>query len=225
MRIPDQCGDRPYGSINGQYSVQLNRGNSVANVEIRQKGTTYYNLPTAYYRFLFEYTSNPAEGGIVNFQDTASSLKAALHLSAGNQLLFYDSTGTLKATGTTVLSSGTLYTIDAKIGTGTSVPWEVRINSVVEMSGTANLGGTNNGSLKLGGNVAYTDTYYYDDVAIDAQAYPGLSPQSDAALDGNVAVQGPVGDRIRIKFSSVAGTSGFWMFQPFIQPCLPMRGK
>jgi len=206
-------------ALDGTYSVQLNRNNSIANVEIRKNGTTYYNLPTAYYRFLFEYTSNPAEGGIVNFQDTASGFKCALHLSAANQLMFYDNAGTLQATGTTVLSSGKIYTIDAKIGTGSSAPWEVRINSVVEMSGTANLGTNNNGSIKLGGNVSYTDTYYYDDVAIDAQAYPGLSPLSDGLLDSNVAVQGALGDRFRIKFSSVGGTLGFWAFQPFVQPC------
>ena len=206
-------------ALDGKYSVQLNRSSSVANVDIRANGTTYYNLPTAYYRFLFEYTSNPSEGGIVNFQDTASNYKAALHLSAGNQLLFYDSAGTLQATGTTVLQSGKIYTIDAKVGTGTSAPWEVRINGVVEISGTNNLGTTNNGSIKLGGASAYTDTYYFDDVAIDAQAFPGLSPLSDGALDSNVAVQGAVGDRLRIKFSSVAGSSGFWAFQPFLQPC------
>ena len=44
------------------------------------------------------------------------------------------------------------------------------------MSGTANLGSNNNGSLKLGGNGAYTATYYYDDVAINSQAYPGPVP-------------------------------------------------
>ena len=205
--------------MDGTYCCQLNRNNSVANVEIRRNGATYYNLPTAYYRFLFEFTSNPAEGGIVNFQDTASGYKCALHLSAGNQLLFYDNAGTLKATGHTVLSSGKVYTLDAKIGTGTSAPWEVRINSVIEMSGTANLGTANNGSIKIGGNVTYTDTYYFDDVAIDGQAYPGLSPLSDGALASNVAVQGAVGNHLRIKFSTIGGTSGFWAFQPFVQPC------
>ena len=55
--------------------VQLNRSSSVANVEIRANGTTYYTLPTAYYRFLFQYTSNPSEGGICNFQDNTSTYK------------------------------------------------------------------------------------------------------------------------------------------------------
>src|SRR5262249_12238068 len=66
--------------LDGTFSLQLQRSNSVANYEIRQSSTTYYNLPTAYYSFLFEYTSNPGEGGIVNFLDTGSGFKAALHL-------------------------------------------------------------------------------------------------------------------------------------------------
>ena len=163
-------------ALSGTYSLQLQRSGSVANYEIRQSGTTYYNLPTAYYRFLFEMTSNPGEGGIVNFQDTSSGFKAALHLSAANKLLFYGSTGTLLGTGITTLASGQVYAISAMIGTGANAAWEIRINGSLEMSGTANLGTTDNGSLKLGGNGAYTDTYYYDDVAVNSQAYPGPVP-------------------------------------------------
>jgi hypothetical protein len=163
-------------ALSGTYSLQLLRSGSVANYEIRQSGTTYYNLPTAYYRFLFESTSNPGEGGIVNFQDTSSGFKAALHLNAANKFLFYDATGTVVATGTTTLNSGQVYAISATIGTGSNAAWEIRINGGVEMSGTANLGGNNNGSLKLGGNGAYTTTYDYDDVAINSQAYPGPVP-------------------------------------------------
>jgi hypothetical protein len=155
--------------------LQLQRSGSVANCVIGQSGTT---LPTAYYRFLFETASSTGEGGIVNFQDTFGGLKAALHLSPGtaNKLLFYDSTGTLVATGTTTLNSGQVYAISAIIGTGSAAAWEIRLNGSVEISGTTNLGSNNNGSLKLGGNGAYTTTYYYDDVAINSQAYPGPVP-------------------------------------------------
>src|SRR5439155_6022909 len=159
--------------LDGNYSLQLKRTNSVANVEIRQSGTTYYNLATAYYSFLFEWTSNPGEGGVCNFQDTASGYKCALHLNSAGKLMFYNIAGTLLATGTTALVSGQAYTISAKIGTGSNAAWEVRINGNVEMSGTGNLGTNNNGSIKLGGGSAYTTNYYYDDVAIASQGYPG----------------------------------------------------
>jgi hypothetical protein len=163
-------------ALAGTYSLQLQRNGSVANYEIRQSGTTYYNLPTAYYRFLFEYTSNPGEGGVVNFQDTSSGFKAALHLSASGKLLFIDNTGAVIATGTRTLASGQIYTISAMIGTGSSAAWQILLNGNVEISGTGNLGSNNNGSLKLGGNAAYTATYYYDDIAINSQAFPGPVP-------------------------------------------------
>src|SRR5262249_36191835 len=147
-------------ALDGTDALQLQRSNSVANYEIRQSGTTYYNLATAFYSMLFEYTSNPGEGGIVNFQDTGSGFKAGLHLSAADTLQFFDRNGTLLATGTTVLTAGQVYTLSAKIGTGSNAAWEVRINGTVELSGTGNLGTNNNGSLKLGGNSPYTTTYY-----------------------------------------------------------------
>jgi hypothetical protein len=173
-------------ALDGTSSLQLQRSNSVANYEIRQSGSTYYNLPTAYYSLLFEYTSNPGEGGIVNFQDTGSGFKAALHLSPAGKLLFYDNSGALLATGTTALASGQVYTISAKIGTGSSASWEIRINGTVEISGTGNLGSNNNGSIKLGGNSSYTATYDYDDVAINSQSYPGAVPTGTVqfAIDG-----------------------------------------
>src|SRR5260370_200796 len=131
--------------------------------------------------------SNPSEGGVVNFQDTASGYKAALHLSAAGKLMFYNVSGALLATGTTTLASGQAYTISAKIGTGANAAWEVRINGTVEMSGTGNLGTINNGSIKLGGGSPYTCTYYYDDVAIASLAYPGSIPTGSVSFVVNSA--------------------------------------
>ena len=153
-------------------ALQLQRSNSVANAEIRQSGTTHYNLPTAYYSFLFQFASQTGEGGVVNFQDTASVYKAAIHLNAARRLVFYDANGMALGTGTTALSPNQTYTISAKIGTGASGAWEVRINGNVEMSGNGYLGSGNNGSIKLGGGSPYTTNYYYDDVAISANTYP-----------------------------------------------------
>ena len=153
-------------ALDGKYSLQLQRNNSVANAEIRESGTTYFNLPTASYSFEFEYGSNPGNGGIANFNDTASGYKAALHLSSTDHLLFYDVNGNLLATGSTVLQPNEVYTISAEVGTGSNASWVVRINGNVEISGTGNLGTNNNGALELGGGSAYTTNYYYDDVEI-----------------------------------------------------------
>ena len=92
---------------------RLQELNGLANVEIRQSGTTYYKLPTAFYSFLFQYASQTGEGGIANFQDTSSGYKAALHLSPSGKLLLYDISGNLIATGTTTLNPNQTYTIQS----------------------------------------------------------------------------------------------------------------
>jgi hypothetical protein len=190
-------------ALAGTYSLQLQRSGSVANYEVRQSGTTYYNLPTAYYRFLFDYTSNPGEGGVVNFQDTSSGFKAALHLSASGKLLFIDSTGAVLATGTTTLAAGQVYAISAMIGTGSDAVWQILLDGDPEMSGGGNLGSNNNGSLKLGGNSAYTATYYYDDVAINSQAFSGPVPTGSVQflVDGS-----PYGTPVVLSDGSAAST-------------------
>src|SRR5207302_9941913 len=108
-------------ALDGTSSLQLQRNNSVANYEIRQSGTTYYNLPTAYYSFLFEYQSLPGEteGSICNFQDTTSGIKGTLHLTVSHQLRFSDLVQWMP-TGSTVLTAGQVYTNSVKVGTGMS---------------------------------------------------------------------------------------------------------
>jgi hypothetical protein len=162
----------------GPHSLMLSRSGSAENFVIGQGGTYGYNLPTAYYSFLFEYTSNPSEGGICNFQDTGNNFKAALHLSSPSggysNIMFYPLSGSgYPMIGSTPLYAGVVYTISAQIGTGQNAPWQVLINGKIEMSGTVNQGTVNNGSINLGGNSNYTDTYFYDDVAIDSQVYAG----------------------------------------------------
>jgi hypothetical protein len=177
-------------ALAGMFSLQLLRNNSVANFEIRQSGTTYYNLPTTYYSFLFQYASLTGEGGVINFQDTMSGYKAAIHLSASGKLLFFDIGGVNAiGIGSTTLNPNQTYTIAVKIPTGSNAAWELRINGVVELSGTGNFGSKNNGSIKLGGNNAYTTNFYYDNVSINSQGFSGggaaLLLKGTAALTDN----------------------------------------
>ena len=162
----------------GPHSLMLSRSGSEENFVIGQGGIYDYNLSTAYYSFLFEYTSNPSEGGICNFQDTGNKFKAALHLSSPSggysNIMFYPLSGSgYPVIGSTPLYAGVVYTISAQIGTGQNAPWQVLIYGKIEMSGTVNQGTVNNGSINLGGNSNYTDTYFYDDVAINSQVYGG----------------------------------------------------
>ncbi|HLJ91862.1 MAG TPA: hypothetical protein VKU02_01585, partial [Gemmataceae bacterium] len=183
-------------ALDGSYSLQLLRSNSVANAEIRGSSTTYYNLPTASYSFEFEYASSSGDGGIVNFNDTASGYKAAVHLNSSDQLGFYDINNNLLATGSTVLQPNQIYTISVVVGTGTNAPWVVSINGKVEMSGTGNLGTNHNGALELGGNRSYTTNYYYDDVqiaAIGVGGPPMVEPGSGQTVNEGAAHSFAVG--------------------------------
>jgi hypothetical protein len=173
-------------ALDGNYSLQLLRDHSVANAEIRQRDKMDYNLTMASYSFLFRYgqVSGGDEGGIVNFQDTSGGYKCALHLSAAGRLLLYDiNGGTPIAVGTTTLNPGIPYTISAKIGTGMSASYEIRINGNLELSGTGNFGTNNNGSLLLGGRSSYTTNYYYDDVSINNM---GQDPSSSTTVTSSV---------------------------------------
>src|SRR5207249_4917219 len=119
------------------------------------------------------------EGGVVNFEDTSGNYKAAIHLSSTGHLRFYDVNGSpIGNPGPTMLKPNQTYAISAKIGTGPNADWEVRINGNVEMSNTGNLGNNNNGAIKLGGGLAYTTNYFYDDVLISNS---GVGPGGLAA--------------------------------------------
>ena len=76
-------------------------------------------------------------------------------------------------TGITPLNPNQTYTIQVRVGTGTNASFEVRVNGNVDMSGIGNLGANNNGAIRLGGNSAYTTNYYYDDININSQSFPG----------------------------------------------------
>src|SRR5262249_44725822 len=91
-------------ALDGNFSLQLLRNNIAACAEILKSSTTYYNLSTVYYSFLFQFASHSGDGGVVNFQDGGSNYKAALHLNATGKLVFFDINGTPLAVGTTTLN-------------------------------------------------------------------------------------------------------------------------
>jgi len=168
--------DRP----SGKYALDLTRTGAVANAELRGLGAdgkpAYYNLPTAYYRFYLRPKTLPSssDSAVINFQDATSAYKVAIHITSTGQLAFYDNTPVLLQTGSTKLPTGQWSCIEAQIGTGSSASWAIRINTNPEISGSGNLGATNNGSIKFGGNAVYSDSLQIDDVSIDDASFPGL---------------------------------------------------
>jgi len=141
-----------------------------------QKGD--YSVATAYFRWYWQYATLPASGSepIFQAQQAGGPTKFTLRVTSAGNLAAYDSAGTLQATGSTALSASTWYRIECKVATGASAAWEVLINGVTEISGTANVGTGNNGRSAFG-KVADVSgqsvDFYYDDISIDDAAYPG----------------------------------------------------
>src|SRR5439155_7479241 len=113
-------------ALDGRFSLQLLRNNSVANAVIRQADKSFYNLPTVFYSFLFQSASQSGEGGIANFEDTNGNYKAALHLSPSGRLILYDINGSPLATGITPINQIQTYNIAIVLGPGKTVSFDVR---------------------------------------------------------------------------------------------------
>ena len=178
----------------GKYAATIVRTAQTCNFEIRGningQVTAYYNLGVVWYLFYFLAQQFPSSGdsSVVNFQDTSSGLKGAIHVNSSGFPVYYDSAGTLIYNSSTKLSLQTWYAFGAKIGTGTGSIFEIQINGITDYTtNTAvNVGTTNNGSIKFGGNSPYTDYYCFDYIVIDNAGYPVFAP-TNPRLRPNVA--------------------------------------
>lgn len=156
----------PAAGVNGCYTLEANdaTGSFLANG----------NTPTAFVRFYFRAATLPASSYEMILRCNPTNLTVAINSSG--QLVALDTNLIAVATGTTSLSTGVWYRIEAKSGTGASAAWEVKINGVSEISGTSNLGTTNNASYSFGKQTDLNNNavdFYYDDAYIDDAAYPG----------------------------------------------------
>ena len=87
-----------------------------------------------------------------------------------------------------------IYRIEVQINAGSSAAWAVRIDGIPEMSGTGNFTTTNSGSIKFGGNSAYTCVYFFDDIAADNATWVGpVTRTGPGTPTGTVQLTGPSG--------------------------------
>ncbi len=150
-----------------------------------------FGVATNYPFFGFYVDTLPASGSECMFQvRTAMGLKAELRIKSTGEIDLYkvSGLGTAKiADGTTQLQTGQWYTIELTVGTGFSSAYELRINSVTEYSGSDNFGNLNHDNLRLGIGARYTATspvFYYDDLVVPDDAFPGNSYVSMVTVDG-----------------------------------------
>jgi len=150
------------------------------------------NVVTSYIRFYFHYAfslGNTNGVTVMSCRESGGTAKATLSITRipdGHLALSY--LGGITH-GTTILADNTWYCLELTIGTGTSASWELKVNGIVDMSGTNNLTANNAALWRFGtiNNYDVSVDMYYDDIAIDADAYPGpgsivrLDPAADVA--------------------------------------------
>ena len=134
-----------------------------------------------YLRFFFRYHLKPSGQNEEIFTigrtvSRSTGTKFAIRINSDGTLSAYDSNAAHLMTGTTVLNSGIWYQINAKAFTGTSAPWEVKINENSEISGTGNLSTALAIQAVFGKFINRNNNdvvFYYDDWMWSSSVYPG----------------------------------------------------
>jgi hypothetical protein len=169
-------------SETGGYALRANpttTGTGFASVRALdaqgRQSTTSVNA-THYTSFRFRVDTLPASGDepICLMVSGISGVKLEVRINAAGRLAVYNTSVALVATGATVLATGTWYTIGVLSSTGNPSPYELRINGVTELSGSANQGTGNHSGARFGktnnrnGNSV---DFYYDRYVIDTAAF------------------------------------------------------
>lgn len=180
----------------GAYALRVNPTTTATGVfrigkHAATGAGTDINVATTYVRFYFRIATAPASLSEEIFSLTSTSggsMKCAVRLDSDRKLSFYNQANVLVSTGATVLATDTWYRIDVKAGNGTTAAWEVRIDGVSEISGTADLVAANSSNCRIGKQTnrnGQTIDVYYDDFAVADDDYPpagaieGMIPNAD----------------------------------------------
>lgn len=140
--------------------------------------TAQFNQATIYSssRVLVHLAPASNNEELIVFLDGTPAQKGSIRINSSRHLEVYNSADVLQATGSTALSLDTWYRIEVKMCTGTSCAWAVKINGSAELSGTGNMGSSNNASIRFGKAVnknSQSVTYGFDDILVDPSDYPG----------------------------------------------------
>lgn len=168
----------------GAYSLRFNLTGSntgwceLSGMDPDGSDTTPFNAATIYLKtdFLMRASPGSASEQCIVFRDIGGTDKAELRINSTRYLELYDKNTTLVDTANDFLWFESWTRIEVKIGTGASAPYEVKLDGMSVMSGTADFGTNNNGYILLGrrNNRNSQDIdYNFDDVIIDDAHYPG----------------------------------------------------
>ena len=135
----------------------------------------------------------------------AAALKLEIRVDSAGNLSAYDAAVGLLATGATVLSTDTYYSIGIRCGTSATVgAYEVTINGVSEFSGTGNTSATNAAGVGLGKTTnrnGRTVAFQYDDLIISDSGY------NEGAVVSKIGV--PTANGSTMSWTSGTGASDY----------------
>ena len=142
-------------------------------------------IGTFWHRFYFRVDTLPAANDEEIELCLGNGAPAAygLRITSGGVLKLYrdevfGGAPSVVATGTTALSTGTFYRIEWKLGNGATAPYEVKIGGLSEFSGTTDTGTTTLWQYFIVGKYSNKNgqsvNFYYDDLAVNDAAYPGV---------------------------------------------------
>ena len=140
-----------------------------------------FSAANLYTTVWFAWLTSPASGDEEILQVRQGvNLKFAVRIDSTGKLHGYNADtnpvgGTKVGTGTTILSNGRMYRLDLKVGTSSTVgAYELKINGVVEWSGTTNTLASNATNLRLGKVVdrnGQSVTFSYGPIVLDNANY------------------------------------------------------
>lgn len=159
----------------GVYSLRVNP-TLTGTGSVRIGSSASNNKPSVYYTFWFRYAARPASGEEILFQvlNTSALAKLEARLDSTGAIILYSFSPTLLGASQPI-AQDTWHRIDVFAATGTTAAYEMRINGVTVLTGSANLSSSNNHSIRVGKHEdtnGQTVDYYFDDVWLDDAAYP-----------------------------------------------------
>ena len=176
----------------GSYSLRTNPTTSATGIRRIQKHiqdntstSPEWNVAMVRTTIAFYIATLPASSNEEFFQvcDTAGTPMLFLRISSTGFISAYDASVTLIATSAVAaLATSIWYTIEVECNKGAAGNYEVRVNGVTHLSGAANQGTVNCGSVRVGkanNRNSQSVDFYFDDFAAD-----------DADWLGNVSVVG-----------------------------------
>ncbi len=167
----------------GGYALRVNpTTTAVGSVQLAKPGTAgtgdgNANLANSWTRFYFRYATKPASGAEEIFGTAACRFSIRLK-SDGVLAVYNSSSNTLLATGTIVLAANTWYRIEQMNGQGTTAAFEVKIDGIVDISTTGDIGTFDTDQVVFGKKVNRSDQtvdFFFDDIMWSDSGYPGIS--------------------------------------------------